>query len=435
MNRRLAKLLPKGTLGRRLTLLVGSAALGQLLKLLFAPLLTRLYGPTEFGVLAAYISLLTLVGVVATFCYEMAIPLAKTERSAINVTAVALVLLASTAAALAVAVHFFGAAIVAPLKTPGLVPYLWLLPLGVFAGGLFTLGNAWAIRRQRYAPLARGRLAQNVGQVVGQLVLAPLGCMGLLAGDLVGRALGGVLLFGAGPGRDRALLAKIEPARMARAARRYRRFPFPTTGSQLLNAIGVQLPTLMLAAFYGTSPLGLYALCQRVIGMPLALVGEAVAQVYLGECARSVRTDLGSLRALFWKTTLRLALYSALPFAALGLSGPWLFAWLFGPAWREAGSFLQLLTPMLFAQFATNPLSGTLGLLERHDLLFARELLRLALMGGAIWASHQAALDAERAIAMLSAAGFLSYAAYGLFGWAAIADRQVRTATLTQEPT
>jgi len=221
-------------------------------------------------------------------------------------------------------------------------------------------------------------------------------------------------------------------------ALRFRRFPFPTTGSLLLNAVGVQVPTLMLAAFYGAGSLGLYALCQRVIGLPLSLVGDAMAQVYLGEFARSVRTDLGAVRGLFLKTTAQLLCVSAVPFAVLGLTGPWLFGCVFGPGWREAGTFLQLMTPMLFAQFATNPLGGTLGLLERHDLLFLREVLRLALMGGAIWASHQALLDAKGAIALLSTAGFLSYLAYGLIGWIAIADsraaRPARLPALRREP-
>ncbi|HEY9722872.1 MAG TPA: lipopolysaccharide biosynthesis protein [Oscillatoriaceae cyanobacterium] len=431
MSSRLAKFLPQGSLGRRLSLLVGSAALGQLLKLALAPLLTRLYDPRDFGVLAAYISILTLIGVVSTFCYEMAIPLAKKDTEAVNVTFVALGLLVVTSTLVSFAIAWVGPLIVAPLKTPGLVQYLWMLPIGVSAGGLFTLGNAWAIRRERYVPLARGRFLQNAGQAIGQLVLAPLGCTGLLLGDLLGRILSGVLLFSEGLGHEGQLLTQTRLDRMRDAALRFRRFPFPTTGSLLLNAVGVQVPTLMLAAFYGPGALGLYALCQRVIGLPLSLVGDATAQVYLGEFARSVRTDLGAVRGLFLKTTVQLLCVSAVPFAVLGLTGPWLFGLVFGPAWREAGTFLQLMTPMLFAQFATNPLAGTLGLLERHDLLFLREVLRLAMMGGAIWASHQAALDAQGAIALLSTAGFLSYLAYGLIGWIAIADsRETRPAVL-----
>lgn len=55
-----------------ITLMGGSACLGQGLMILATPILTRLYTPADFGVLAVYTSLLS-VSVVVCLRYELAL--------------------------------------------------------------------------------------------------------------------------------------------------------------------------------------------------------------------------------------------------------------------------------------------------------------------------------------------------------------------------
>lgn len=67
--------------------LVGGTTGAQLLAVLAAPLLTRLYTPEDFGLLAVYASLLGLIAVIASLRYELAIPLPTddTEAAAVAV--------------------------------------------------------------------------------------------------------------------------------------------------------------------------------------------------------------------------------------------------------------------------------------------------------------------------------------------------------------
>ena len=57
------------------SLLVGGTAGVQVLTVLAAPLLTRLYSSEDFGLLSVYTSLLALIGVIFSLRYELAIPL------------------------------------------------------------------------------------------------------------------------------------------------------------------------------------------------------------------------------------------------------------------------------------------------------------------------------------------------------------------------
>jgi O-antigen/teichoic acid export membrane protein len=78
---RLSRILPKGGFARGVAIMTAGTALGQGLVVVLAPLLTRLYTPTDFGVLAVYGSVVSLVAVVASLRYELAIALPGRDKA------------------------------------------------------------------------------------------------------------------------------------------------------------------------------------------------------------------------------------------------------------------------------------------------------------------------------------------------------------------
>ncbi|NCC31504.1 MAG: lipopolysaccharide biosynthesis protein, partial [Chloroflexia bacterium] len=69
---RIARLLPKNAFARSVSILVGGTAGLQLLSILTAPIYTRLYTPSDFGVLAVFVGLLSLIIIIASLRYELA---------------------------------------------------------------------------------------------------------------------------------------------------------------------------------------------------------------------------------------------------------------------------------------------------------------------------------------------------------------------------
>jgi O-antigen/teichoic acid export membrane protein len=68
--------LPKpGGFRQKVLQVAGGTALTQGLLVAASPLLTRLYSPEDFGVLAVYMSLVVFVVIGATLRYECALPL------------------------------------------------------------------------------------------------------------------------------------------------------------------------------------------------------------------------------------------------------------------------------------------------------------------------------------------------------------------------
>ena len=77
---------------KNVLILTSGATVGYLIILLTSPILTRLYSPEEFGVLALYISVVGVLTPLITLKYELAIPLAPNERAAIAIVLLSFIL-------------------------------------------------------------------------------------------------------------------------------------------------------------------------------------------------------------------------------------------------------------------------------------------------------------------------------------------------------
>ncbi len=369
-----------GRFVRGVAWLAGGAVVAQIVALLAAPLITRLYAPADFGALGVYTSILALAAIVASLRYELAIPLPRDDRDALSLLALCLGLVVLASGVVAVLAWVAGPTLVRALDVPQLAPLLWLVPLGLLAVGVYQALSAWAVRARGYATLARTRLIQSFGQVGTQLMVGffgPAGAFGLVLGHAVGSSTGSASLARlVRPGRgDRPTMTTVREV-----ARRYRRFPLISSGSALLNGLGLYLPPILLAYHYGPQAAGWYTLADRIIRAPLTLIGQAVAQVYLGDAARLAREDPPRLRRLHTVVS-RYLFAVGLPIVALvAWLGPAGFAWAFGSAWSPAGDFVRALAALLLMRFVALPLSQTLIVLERLDLQLAWDALRLVIV-------------------------------------------------------
>ncbi|MBC7080578.1 MAG: oligosaccharide flippase family protein [Methanothrix sp.] len=360
--------------------------MGQAVTVLVSPILTRLYSPEDFGVFGVYASILGIVTVISSLRYEYALPLPEDDATAANTLVLCFVLLLGITGIVAFLIHGLGDPIVAWANVPQLRRYLWLVPLGMLGAGTYHILNYWAVRKRDFPRIARTRISRGVGRAAIQVGVgfAHSGPLGLLLGQLAGETAGSASLGLAAWRKDRPSFRALSLQGIAKAGARYKRFPLFSSWASLLDALGLHIPQILFAAFYGAEVAGWFALGQRVIAAPLNIVVDSVAQVYFGEAARLPRDDPKAMRRLFLKLTRRLALLGGLPIAAICALAPWFFTIVFGPNWEMAGRYVQILGVMFAVRFAIVPLVHTLNVLERQDLYSLWEGTRLVLVVGGL---------------------------------------------------
>jgi O-antigen/teichoic acid export membrane protein len=404
-----------------MTIVAGTGA-AQLVTILAAPVLTRLYSPSDYGIYSVAVSILILT-VVTCLRYDFAIPLPKDDVTAANVLGLALLANLGMSAATCVILLLFGPWLLAQFGASVLGPYIVLLAFAQIASGFVSAFTNWAIRTKNFREIGVNRLYQGGALVTVQIGLGLLGfgAPGLLLGTVAGSLAGSVRLAQAAWRTHADAFRRMTWAGIQRAAIRYRRFPIFSSWSALLGQLGVRAPLLLLVAFYGTGVGGQYALAERLCLLPLNLVAASVGQVFIAEGARLVRERPDELHGLFRRTTWNLARVAIGPAIIIAVAAPFLTGPVFGQEWRDAGLFVTIMVPMFYFSFVLTSTGDILYVVERQGLQLLREILRITLLGGSVLVAGAIHLSPVGAVAALSAAGCLMYCLYGLISWQAIA--------------
>lgn len=403
----ISRLLPKSEFARGVSVLVGGTASAQILLILAAPLLTRLYTPEDFGLLAVYASLLALIGVVSSLRYELAIPLPEDDQEAANVAVLCLTLVAVSTLLIGILVILLGESIARTLDVPHLAKYIWLLPVGVLSSGVYTVFNYWGIRTKRFATIASTKLRQAITTLAIQLMAFKLGGITLLLGQVAGQSMGATKL--ATPALIKTEFKSVSRAGVKKAAIRYKKFPVYSSWAGLVNAAGHQLPILMLAAFFTAGAAGLYSLAHRILTLPASLIGNAIADVFFSHAADAHREGkIGEMYLRLQDTLIQVGLPPAI---MLIVAGPDLFALIFSEAWRDAGVFAQWLALGVFAGFVVSPLSQVFTVLERQKagLVLQIILFSVRCIGVAVGAWLGSLILAVALFSMASVLGYVLY--------------------------
>ena len=413
------RFVPDGSFTNNVVMLIGGTGLGQVVALLASPILTRIYSPEDFGVLSVYVSVLTVLLVVSSLRYDLAIVLPTDDQSAFDLLVLSLGIVVVLAVLMGLGSLVVEPWVVAWTDMPGADRWVWLLPLGFLGGGVVKALSCWAIRLKVFRPIALTKLNQSLGMVATQIGIGLIhgGPLGLLLGDAFGRMCSSVSLWVIAVRSGRRLFTPLRWRNLVAVAARYWRFPVLNSVSGLLNTLGLALPPILLAVFYGPQVAGWFALGQRVFGAPSALIGQSVAQVYFGEASQLRRSDPRALRALYRRTALQLFLLG-LPLTILFVAaGPWLMVLVFGEVWRQSGVYLQIWAMTFLADFVVFPLSRTLIVMERQDLQLAWDTGRLVLTAGSLVVASALHFSHSEAVGIYGLAMLLGYLALFVLGY------------------
>jgi len=384
LTRLIRSRLPKGQFARGVALLAGGNALGQVMMIVAAPILTRLYSPADFGMLALYMSTTGILQIMLSMRYELAITLSESIQEAMALLKLCLIIVLLFAVISLALVTLFGDALAALLGLPELSDYLWMLPISLLLIGSFNTFNYWCVREGEFALIGKARLKQVLASLIVQISGSSFGPVALLAGQVANQAMG-VRSLGSKPLRLPEFKS-VNLADMRKVVVRYRRFPLYSSWAGLFNSISQQLPTFVFVIMFGPAAAGFYSMTNRVLKAPANVFVGALIDVFLKSATTAHRE--GNLKQLTLLTFKNSALTTLPPLLLLSIISPELFAIVFGESWSVAGEFARWMTILVFFSFTAAPLTRLFVIYEKQssELVFQVVLMvsrALALIVGA----------------------------------------------------
>jgi O-antigen/teichoic acid export membrane protein len=375
---------PGGDVFRGMAMLAIGNIAARLIGIISLPILTRLYSPEDFGVLAVFTSLISVLAPLITFRYVLAMPLPRRDEMAINLIALCLGLMTIVSLLIGVALLLSSHELLGLFSMEQLAPYWWIIILGLIGNGLYEIMSFWATRKRAYKHISQTLATQSL---LGNIVKLALGFLsikpiGLLIGQVVLSSSGFLSLFLKFREDFSNNRKYINSERIKLLAKRYSQFPVYRLPSQLMLVFSIQSPVLFFAVIFGPLATGQLSMALTVTAIPLSILGNSVSKAYYAETAKIGVRNPELLISVTRSVTKKLFIASFIPFLVLVLGGKNIFVFVFGVNWADSGIFASLLAIYLVSQFVTAPVMHIFNVLNRQAVFLAINTLRAILMVG-----------------------------------------------------
>lgn len=366
----------KSEFSKNVITLMAGTTIAQAIPIAISPILTRIYTPQDFGMFALYMAIVSIISVIATGRYEMAIILPKEEENVKSIVKLIMILLSTVTFITFLIIFFFNQAITNLFENPEISNWIYFLPISIFLVGLYQVYNYLLIRKKDFKKLSSNKIivsTTNVSIQLGYGFTISNG-FGLLFGNIISYA---ITIYFIIKSKVVNKYFYFKDNSIEEIAKEYQNFPKYDVPSVLVNVVANQLPLLALGKFFGLTVVGFYSLMYKVLMIPINLLSSTILDVFKQRATEDYN-KYGNCKSIYIKTFKNLVLLGIAPFTILGIFAPEIFAFVFGKNWRVAGEFAQIMTPMFFLNFIVNPLSYTFFIVQKQKLnLFGQIILLL----------------------------------------------------------
>ena len=236
---------------KNIAILASGTASAQVIALLAYPLLSRVYSPDDFGVLAFILAVSSIIVPIATLRYESAIVIEKDDDYATKIQMLCFLLLAVFSVLTLIMMVSFPSFFQFGDDSEAHREYMFFSIPFIVLLSFINIISARLNRESMYGVLAKIHVLRKVGIVVWQLFFALVGfaALGLVAGHLIGLLLAAVsmLYFSA-----TFFVKNTEgKASLRSVALKHIDFPKYSAPQSLVHTSMTQLPIILSLRFMG----------------------------------------------------------------------------------------------------------------------------------------------------------------------------------------
>ncbi len=376
-------------LKKNIITVASGSAIAQLITLLSAPLITRLYGPSEYGIQSLFISSLNIFSIIGSLAFPMAITLPKSNRRAMVIAFISV--LSSLIFALILYIFFFAIAHsgYSTFLDDLSLGYAYILPLAMMVVVVGMALNQWLIRFGEYKLSSFNTIISSFTSASIKILASPFNSSALILilsnifASVFGLAVISYLFFKKRGGHGFRFFANKQRFFWG-TIKKHIDFPMYRAPQNIINAFSLALPIFFITQYFGVEAAGYYSLAWSVLGLPGGLIGNSFFSVYYPRINKAITNNEDVCNLL--RNGFRGLFYVGLvPFGVIALVAPFIFGYVFGNEWRISGSYVQILAPFVFSQFVNKAaLAIVPGLKIQRELLFF-ELISTVLKVIVLW--------------------------------------------------
>lgn len=395
---------------RNVATLMSGQAMAQLITIIATPVIARLFIPEDFGVVALFISIVTILSVPATFRYELATILPDQDSVALKLVVLAFIIVVVSCLVVLLLQAFVEIFNVVPKWLEPLGLWLWLVPFALFIRAGIKIVEGWATRKKQYKSMAVSDVGQAVTTTGSRIVfgfVAGTSVWGLMVGYVAGLILKfftqlyytRIPVFQYGKSEDKETLVQV--------GSKYQDFPKYNMPSGLIRTFAQNIPVIMFGVYFGPAVVGLYAMANRLFRMPVNFLSRAIRRVYLQKLSE-LKNKEQDLRPSFVKMTVALSALTLLPTFILWWLGADICVFFLGDNWVSAGVFVEILSPWLFTIIMATPATAIIVVCRKQHIWLRYNIVVTIMQLVGFIAAHELWANAEYALIVFVAIGIMA---------------------------
>ncbi|MDO6670834.1 oligosaccharide flippase family protein [Cobetia amphilecti] len=375
--------LKKSKFLRGVAVVIVGTATAQLISLLFSPLLTRVYSPTAFGLLGAFTAILSVLIPFCTMSLPIAIVLPKEESKANKLVVLTLFTSVVISSLIAFLYYLYSKEIGDILNLEGSEGLYYFIPVAMICSTFYLVMNYRVLRHELYKIKAQASVIHSIWFNISKLAIGfvyPISIT-LVALTAISNGVFAIILLilknKKFPDKKHVDI-NIDLRGLADIGKEYKRFAIYRTPQSMINAISQNIPTILLATFFGAASVGYYTLSRMVLTAPVTLIGQSVSSVFLPKFNAKYNSNENYNKMLIM-SVLSLFLLAIIPFSILFFQGENIFNFVFGKEWSTAGIYAEWLAVWMFFGFINTPCVSAISVLNLQFGFLIYEILSVSL--------------------------------------------------------
>lgn len=394
-----------------LTLMSGTA-IAQIITIATIPLLSRLFTPDEFGTLAIFISLSSLLSSMSGGRYELAIMLPKKNINAYHLLIVSMWFIIGISLISFFILFIFFNPISELLDFKSYRYFVFLIPISVFFQATYETFSNWFSRFKDFKNISYSKITKSSLSISSKTLFGFLhfNSFGLIIGEFFGSFFSTIFLILRNKKKHSFKEYKIEKRNLKKMMKEYRNFPFFSMPMAFLNSISVNILVYVLSIGFNSTIVGFYSQANKVINYPLSFITSSFSSVYYQKLTTTKNKKKLYLFSYFLSFIIALLIVSPLIFW-----GEELFSFVLGEKWRYSGKIAKIIIPIAVASFATRNVSSVFSLLKLQQITLIWQIIYLIIVISIFYLFNE--LKLEKILIFFSFSGAIMYIFLALIGY------------------
>lgn len=370
----------RSTFWRALVTVLSGSVIAQSIPIIASLFIARIFAPGEFGIFAAWLGMVSVLGVGLTMRLEKTyVILAGPSERTQGLFATLLVIL-STLACIGLGVFVASFLIALPVALPVIALCLLAAGLTAFVQSLM----AWLAANGFFKSLSFARITQTFFIALFQIGFGLLKAdsLSIMGGYIVGQLFCILAVWAAISTLRRSWSAtRFSLSGVRSFIMEHKKFPIFSLPADLTNAFTAQFPVVFIGAYIGVFEAGVYAMAIKVLGAPIGLLGAAVLDVFRREAAIEYR-ESGACKQSYARTFRVLVTASIFMVFGVYFLADFVFTTFFGAQWAVSAEIAVIMLPMFAMRLVASPLSYIVYIADRQqvDLVWQIALLIVTLL-------------------------------------------------------